>query len=232
MPICERICQPAIAQEGGRLLDRWMAMWAWDGEVYTFDSLRLTPRLEALTTSAAAVFAAACAERLFTGYEGYVAAGGDGDVAALRTALNALWDHLIIGTPPHDLERLADECLDLVPDMLGGPWSLYGQYAEDAVASSVYALRCGASGDVRYAIDCAERAYESVDAILQYEFDMDPGDPGENRRMVEHPLTQAEFSREDRDLTELTATASYDLAAAAVRLRKRATTEPIHRQVA
>ncbi len=104
-----------------------------------------------------------------------------------------------------------------------------GQYAEDAAAAASYALRCAAGGGTGLAMSAAQRGYESVDAVLQYELGFDYTRPGHEQRMQEHPLSRAEFARQERDLAELEAIAQdNELPAAVRRLRGRAQAEPIH----
>jgi uncharacterized protein YjaG (DUF416 family) len=193
-----------------------------------FDAESLGSRLADLAWPAPAAFAAACAERLFSGYQHYVQATGDGDVETLRASLSRLWDTLTGGAEPPDYDGLAEMCSALLPDLLTD-WSPAGQYAEDAVAAVVYALRCAEAHDPELAVACAQRAYESVDAIMLYELDFDYTRPGDEQAMLAHSLTQAEFQRQERDLADLAATANPEAFSAAIRaVRARAEAEPIH----
>jgi uncharacterized protein YjaG (DUF416 family) len=190
--------------------------------MYVFNTATITRRLARLPWPASAAFAAACAQRLFTGYERYAVETVQGS-KPLAAALDELWAGL--AGRPVNFEELADQCEELVPDTLN-EWSLAAQYAEDAVAATVYALRCAASRDPADAIASANRAYESVDAILQEELDLDFSRPGGAEMMRAHPQTQAELSRQERDLVELEG--ADDLREALLSMRQRAAAEPIH----
>jgi Protein of unknown function (DUF416) len=193
--------------------------------VLTFDEAALTRRLARLARPVPAAFAAACAQRLASGYDRYAAETGAGEPATLAAALASLWDALIEPPPPEELMELADQILDIVPDTLGD-WTVSTQYAEDAAAATVYALRCAATGDPGDAVLTAARAYESVDAILLYELDLDFAGAEQEAQLRVHPLTQAELARQERDLDELADAA--DVRAVVPRLRERALAEPLH----
>jgi uncharacterized protein YjaG (DUF416 family) len=195
--------------------------------VLTFDADTLGARLAGLAWPAPAAFAAACAQRLFTGYERYVNESGEGDTEKLRAALSALWESFSGTGETPDFGRWAEDCEALVPDLLT-EWTVAGQYAEDAVTAAVYAVRCAQTRDPGLAVVSAQRAYESVDAILLYELDFDYSRSSEEQRMLAHPLTQSEFQRQERDLAELAAASTEDLRTTARHLRELAEAEPVH----
>lgn len=192
----------------------------------SFDEAALTRRLAGLARPGPAAFAAACAQRLAGGYERYAAESGTGEPATLAAALTTLWEALAEPPASGTLADVADRLLELVPDTLD-EWSIAAQYAEDAVAATVYALRCADSGDAGDAVLAAARAYESVDAILLYEYDLDFATAEQRVRLLEHPLTQAELARQERDLEDLAGAA--DVRAVVPRLREQAWAEPLHR---
>jgi len=196
--------------------------------VLRFDTEALGTRLASLAWPGPVTFATACGQRLLTGYEQYVSASGDGDAETLREALSALWTSVAGTAETPDFGQLARECEALVPNLLE-EWTLAGQYAEDAVTAVIYALRCAETRDPRLAVVSAQRAYESVDAILQYELDFDYSESGAEQQMLAHPLTQSEFQRQERDLAKLEAAANpEELRAAARHLRELAEAEPVH----
>jgi hypothetical protein len=167
-----------------------------------FNFPQLVSLLEKLSTRARSAFAAACAERLAPGYARFSARNGRGDPDMLEDALRDLWDDLEgqnVAEPI--LQRHVDTGLLFIKKNQDiKDWL----YAEDAIASTVYAIQSRLTGNVKEAAWTAKCATDLLDAHIVIEFDVDFADPGSESRIVADPLMQAELRRQHRDLMELT----------------------------
>src|SRR5689334_22640300 len=99
-----------------------------------YDESALLDRLAGASPRARALFAAAVAERLFGLYEYFAETSGQGDVAALREALDAAWDP---ETPTAELERSQVQAEELVPEE-DDDWVTASGYASNAAAAVAY----------------------------------------------------------------------------------------------
>jgi uncharacterized protein YjaG (DUF416 family) len=167
-----------------------------------FDEKQLLQKLEQLARSHRVAFAAACAQRQLLSYQRFSAKTGFGDFAALENMLESLWKELN-GNPMPEKELAAK--IDAGMQLIAGEDIEEDgrEYAEDAAAAVVYALRCRQNGESQEAMYTARRAYESLDHFVINTENMDTNRPGEEARVLSHPLIQSEFGRQLRDLDEL-----------------------------
>lgn len=185
-----------------------------------FDEPVLREQLDRLPREHRAAFAAACAERLFSAYVRFSHEAGSADPKTLRAALDALWDDLT-GKPLSELELRAavKKCRALVPSEEDEP-SDEQPCAEDAVVALVYAWEARVKQSSQEAAWSARRAYEALDHFVMFD-DSGVVVTANERRLLEHPLVQAELARQKRDLDEL-AVEGQDVGSVAARLRERA----------
>ena len=76
------------------------------------EEYRLTSRLSNLEISRRAVFAAACAERLYPLFEQYCEANGISSHIQLRHALDRLWASIDTPMPDEELQKMAEKGLE------------------------------------------------------------------------------------------------------------------------
>jgi uncharacterized protein YjaG (DUF416 family) len=165
-----------------------------------------------------AAFAAACAQRLLPLYDEYVRRTGGGDLAAVHSGLDALWEELLSPGTGVDFGGLADELEELVPDTVDGPWDDYSGVAEDAIAAVVFAMWEYTGRDPSSVVWAAERALEAIEQQLDDEALASDADP----------QVVAEVARQRRDAAELAAAEQAgDLVPAVRAVRERSTGEPI-----
>jgi hypothetical protein len=150
---------------------------------------------------------------------------GTADVETLRAALNRLWDDVTGNKPLSELELRASakKCLALVPREEDEP-SDEQPCAEDAVVALVYALEARVKASSQEAAWSARRAYEALDHFVTVD-DSGVVVTANEQRLLEHPLVQAEFARQRRDLDELLGVRDRDAHGVAARLRDRAKEE-------
>src|SRR6185369_15316444 len=124
---------------------------------------------------------------------------GHGDRPALARSLERIWNHLLGDEmAAGDLGTELSQCMSLLPAGDEEPWSDLQPYADDAASSLAFTLRALSRDDPMEAMWAARRAYDSVDYYVMNRL----GVEGEDRAVI-HPIVQAEFARQRRDLDEL-----------------------------
>jgi hypothetical protein len=162
---------------------------------------QLASNLRACIPVARAAFATACAERA----QGPLLSRGDqvGEIAELRASLDVAWATLASGGRPNS--RLAADASRWelsVPheDDVADEEALFATNATTAV---VYALQCIQDGDLERAVWAARKPIEILDLYLTRRLDFDPNRSGDETMVRSHPLMQAEFARQRRDVAEV-----------------------------
>lgn len=188
-----------------------------------FDEPHLVQEIAMLAPPLRAAFAAACAERLLPAYISYSGRHETGSPETLRAALDGAWDVAHGRRLAFDPVEVFERCAALVPgdDEYTNEGS---ECADDAAASVACAVDAAGSGDARKAAFSARRCYEALDTYLASELNIDFNYPGAEARVLGHPLVQAEFARQCRDLEDLAA-AGADAAAVVLRVQARAVEE-------
>lgn len=148
-----------------------------------------------------AAFAAACAERLYRAYDAFVQTSGRDDNGLVRQALDLAWKGAEMGsvTEP-DPARLVERVVALIPDVDSDDF--IPDHADDAIASTAYALQAAAGLDAGAATWAAERVMSALDSFI-LSTDPDPTAPEAEQRVWEHPLVGEEINRRTIDLSEL-----------------------------
>ena len=126
---------------------------------------------------------------------------------ALERALEDVWTDLGVVENRAAFEQRIEELMSLIPQEEGlqQPWTQEATNAQNAGMSAVYALRAKLAGEAREAAWAARVAYEALDNFVINSEDININKPGEEQRVLAHPLVQAELARQDRDLDELRA---------------------------
>ena len=111
------------------------------------DEEQLKRELNVLPKNLRAVFAAACAQRQLPNYLRFATSTGKGNATIASEAMATIWNELgHRSLAEKALQEMEDRCLALVPDY--DEYYLEGQeYADDAIAALVYAIRTLKSGN-------------------------------------------------------------------------------------
>jgi uncharacterized protein YjaG (DUF416 family) len=159
-----------------------------------YDESALLDRLAGASPRARALFAAAVAERLFGLYEYFAETSGQGDVAALREALDAAWDPEASG-----LERLQEQAEALVPEE-DDDWVTASGYAQNAAAAVAYALRTRLTDDPQEAAWAARQAYDTTDYAAQRQLEDAGFDEAGEEALLNQPVVQEALAGLEADL--------------------------------
>jgi uncharacterized protein YjaG (DUF416 family) len=185
----------------------------------SYNEPQLVQRLSALPSILQVAFAAACAERLFPAYGVFCRSAGRGDEATLREVLDRVWDHLLGNKMTVDqVQDALARCMDLIPGDDDTPYLDEQPYAEDAGSAAAYALRALEGGGPQEAGWAARHAYEALDHYVIHHVGIE-----DEQQILAHPLLQAEFARQERDVDECGT--APDPVALIARLRERAQAE-------
>jgi hypothetical protein len=174
--------------------------------------------LKVLPQRTQAAFSAACAERLYPAYAAFVKASARDDHGLVRRTLDIAREAAKTGSVPvADPADLFEQCVALIPRDESGEDAIPA-HADDAIASTAYALQAAAGLDGRAAGWAAERVTNSLDSFLLTN-EIDISDPEAERRVWEHPLVAAEVDRRKDDLRQLADASDWVGAVDAVRAR-------------
>jgi len=171
--------------------------------ILRFDEKELLARLRALPNHLRVVFGAACAERQLPNYLRFSTRTHQGNPDALAHTLGCLWDDALgKAAPDRQLRRDLDTCMSLLPDEDSAePDVVYP--AEDAVSAIVYAISARLDADPLQAVWAAQAADDSLDHHVQEILGIESFGRREEERLLAHPLLQAEFQRQQADLSQL-----------------------------
>jgi len=134
----------------------------------TYDESQIGGTLDELVVTRRVIFAASCAEWLYPSYEEFVRSSGLGDVAALRVSIDTAW--ALAGgeaVAPDEVERQRTTAESLVPSDGDENWSPLSPLAQNAAASTAYAIRAWLTGDSQEAVWAARQLYEAGDYMVQ-----------------------------------------------------------------
>ncbi len=193
--------------------------------ILRYSRVQLTRKLDRLPPPLRVLFAATCAERLLPAYINFLDLTARAEPETLTCILTRLWED-IAGNPMKEGEAQANisTCMDLIPPDDDMSLPVESSYAEYACSSVIYALMCRQGGHGQDAMWSAEQVYDALDHFVIVLGNVDLNTMGAERRIVAHPLIQAELARQQRDIEELLGAAEADanVRQTAARFRERA----------
>lgn len=171
-----------------------------------FDPVALKNLLTKLAPQQRLAFSLSCGERLYPNYVAFAAEQGWGEPSALRSALDLVWD--VILDQPHsqaDVRELKKRVEEAEPDTEDFG-TILGSSALDAAATAGLVLVLLEADDPDVAVEIASLARDSVDMYIQVIEHLDPSDTELERKILRHPLMQAELRRQREDVRQLSST--------------------------
>lgn len=194
-----------------------------------YNKQMLLRRLPGLSAMARVVFASSCASRLIPTYELIHEKEGSGEPAKLKAALDYCWESVLTGVKNEVACKIQ---LQVAEDLVNAAYSstsAFPHYSQDATSIVYYSLLALSSGKIEDPIWAVQCIYESVGRyIVTKEGVIIKGMQGlKGQKLVSKinssPLMQQEFSRELRDIEELSSGYSPERAQLA---KRRAEAEP------
>lgn len=194
-----------------------------------YNKQMLLRKLPELSVMARVAFTSACASRLFPTYELIHEKEGSGDPTKLKAALDYCWESVLTDT---NSEVGCNLQLEVVEDLIDAAYkstSAFRHYSQEATGVVFYSLRALLLGKIEDPIWAVQSIYESVGRyIVTKEGLLLKGMQGlKGQKLVskinDSPLMKQEFSRELRDIKELSEGYSSETAQL---VRRRAEAEP------
>jgi uncharacterized protein YjaG (DUF416 family) len=170
-----------------------------------FQENLLRDELDQLPAQSRVAFAASCAQRLVGAYHRFAAETRQPNGARLDRAVDYVWAHILGAQEKETTEILLGAVMALIPQGDAPGWTPLTAYAEDAVSSVAYCLRCLLTSDSQEAAWAARRVYEALDAFVISRDNITPGAPGAEESILSDPVIQAELKRQIRDVADLKA---------------------------
>jgi hypothetical protein len=196
--------------------------------ILEFSRAQLTKKLDQLPRSLRVTFAATCAERLLPAYLNFSDMTERAEPETLTRILTRLWDDIAGNLMEEsELQKNISTCMSLIPPDDDMTLPIESDYAENAVLAVIYALTCRQGGNSQEAMSSAEQVYNALDHFLINRENIVLRRRESVRRILAHPLIQAELARQRRDIEELlgAAEADADVRQTAERFQERAKAE-------
>lgn len=172
-----------------------------------YDEASLKARLGRLDRSQKTAFSAACAEYLWPLFLRYTEATGNGDVAALETILDGVWQ-AALDEEVNSLAEAQQVAEDMVPTD-EGVWSFEMGYGQNAIAAVAYAVRTWLTADPQEAAWAARQVYEAADyASQKTQPDLVLNTPGAEESLLQSPIVQTALLSLSSNLTSVEAGSS------------------------
>ena len=145
------------------------------------------------------MFSLCCATRQIATWEEYAKQFRPNDVGTFRKIAEIIWNTLASKAPPFDWAPTLDEVMGLFPGEQSEVSPLH-TYAEDALASLAYVIRCLIAGSEQEAAWGARRAYETADQAAIRQLGVQPNGLATEMQILMYPTVQRELERQERDL--------------------------------
>jgi hypothetical protein len=190
----------------------------------TFDKDYIANKIEQLPKRLRVAFAAACVQRQLPSYLRTSAANPTGDPEAVTRMLRELWDAVERNAfEPEKIRRDLALCDSLTPSH-DTEWFPGAGFAQAALLSLAYAFDSALSGGSQESLLAAKCGADALDDYIIQNFRVDVAAPGAESFIGASPIMQAELSRQQVDLAELSAPARHRGSEAAViaRIKRRA----------
>jgi uncharacterized protein YjaG (DUF416 family) len=167
-----------------------------------FEEKILVARLARVSSSSRAMFSLCCATRQTTAWEEYAKHFCPDDEGAFKEVVECIWNALGSNVVPLNWTSTLEEVMDLFPGEQSESSNLHA-YAEDALASLAYTIRCLIEGSEQEAAWGARRAYETADQAAIRKLGIHPQGAAAEQQILTHLFVQRELERQERDIQTL-----------------------------
>lgn len=164
-----------------------------------FEEKVLVARLARVSSSSRAMFSLCCATRQTAAWEKYARHFCPDEESAFREVIEGIWNALGSNVVPFNWTSTLKQVMDLFPGEQSESSNLHA-YAEDALASLAYTIRCLIEGSEQEAAWGARRAYETADQAAIRQLGIHPQGAAAEHQILMHLFVQRELERQERDL--------------------------------
>jgi uncharacterized protein YjaG (DUF416 family) len=167
--------------------------------MYKFDERTVITRLSRMNAHSKVMFALCCATRQLNAWNEFSRRLAPEKLDIFRDVLEKIWKSLNTNVVPIGWKMTLDEVMTLLPEEQDG-WAPFHVYADHAVSSLAYTLRCLIDSKEQEAAWAARRAYEAADQGAIRHLDIQPGTPESEKHLLSSVIVQRELSRQEYDL--------------------------------
>jgi len=178
------------------------------GQENRFDEASLLKQLTHLPAVSRLVLALCCTTRQSGAYEHFAERFAPETQSYVKGIIVQLWD-MVVGDEfdKTDWEVVLEKVMELLPEEQE-QWEPFLVYAEHAISSLAYTIRCLLKSEAQEAVWAARRAYEAADQAAIRDLGVQTGSADSEARILAHPIVQRELQRQERDLRLLQSTSS------------------------
>lgn len=167
-----------------------------------FDEAKIVARLSRVSPTSKAMFSLCCAARQKSAWQEFAKRFSPEAQDAVSIAIEKIWQSLGSNVVPINWSSLLDDIMDLLPEEQD-EWAPLHVYADHALSSLAYTIRCLIDSSDQEAAWGARRAYEAADQAAIRQLDAQLGIAESEARILMHPIVQRELWRQERDLQVL-----------------------------
>jgi uncharacterized protein YjaG (DUF416 family) len=167
-----------------------------------FDKNTVIARLSHVSSPSRALFSLCCATRQIVSWEEYARHFCPENIGDFRDFSEIIWNVLASNVVPINWTSTLEEVMALFPDEENQSSHLHA-YAQDALSSLAYTIRCLIDGNAQEAAWGANSAYETADQAAIRQLDIQPGGAAAEYQILTHLFVQRELERQERDLQTL-----------------------------
>ena len=165
-----------------------------------FDEASLVKQLSRLPADSSLAFALCCATRQLAACNKYAEHFVTESLDFVRVINEQLWATVTGNASAKiDWRAMLEQVMEFLPEQQDH-WEPFHVYADHAISSLAYSIRCLLNADAQEAAWSARRAYEAADQAAIRDLDARVGLSGTEARILAHPIVQRELQRQERDL--------------------------------
>jgi uncharacterized protein YjaG (DUF416 family) len=170
--------------------------------MYKFDERAIVTRLSHMNTPCKVMFALCCATRQLNAWETFSRRFEPEKVNTFREVLEQIWHSFDTNVVRIGWTTVLNEVMELLPEEQN-EWAPLHVYADHAVSSLAYALRCLVDSNEKEAAWAARRAYEAADQGTIRQLAIQGGPTDSESHILSFPIVQRELSRQENDLAAI-----------------------------
>ena len=165
-----------------------------------FDEASLVKQLSRMPADSKLAFALCCATRQLDACKQFAERFAPESQGSISAIIEQLWNRVTSDrSAKTDWDAVLEEVMELLPEEQDH-WAPFHVYADHAISSLAYTIRCLLKPDAQEAGWSARRAYEAADQAAIRDLDVQTGTADTEAKILAHPIVQRELQRQERDL--------------------------------